>query len=136
MPLVFAKEIYFEFIPESNVLNLENEVEVSLEYKLTGLEESRLRVRPASNVRYTQIWNDSNSKWVSESALWSEFPALDKKMKIKFLSGEFSYAEVYFQVQDTKTAQIYKTPKHKIWSRKWFVDYVRRLNENIMKVEE
>ncbi len=136
LPTTLAKEVHFEFISASNMLSLENEIEVLFKYELINLEESRFRVRPASNVRYTQIWNDESGKWVSESALWSEFPALGKIMKIKFLSGEFSYAEVYFQIQDTKTAQIYETPKHKIWSRNWFSDYVRRLNENIMKLEE
>jgi len=136
LPPAFAKETYFEFIPASSVLSLENEVEILFKYELINLKENSFRVRPASNVKYTQIWNDESEKWVSESALWSDFPVLSKAMKLKFLSGEFSYAEVYFQVQNTKTALIYETPRHKIWSRGWFSDYVRRLNENIMKLEK
>ncbi len=132
----FAEEVYFDFIPENKVLNLENEVAVSLKYKLVDMEQNRFRIRPVSNVHYAQVWNDAGQKWISESAMWIELPVLSAKSKIRFASGAFLSTEIYFQVQDTLTAQIYETPIHKIWSRKWFPDYVRRLNENILRQEE
>ncbi len=133
---VVSQHTYFEFSPVSKVTSLEGEVTILVEYELVNLQEDQFKIRPVSEKGTAQIWDGTNNNWISERELWSSLPMLGERVRIRFLSGKFYDTALYFQIQDTQTAQIYETPKHRVWGRSWFIDYIQKLNENILRVVE
>jgi hypothetical protein len=130
IPRGHAKEAYFDYAPQSGT-NLDGELNVSFFYAIEGANEDRFRVKPILDGQL-YIWNDD---WVSSTSYWGDFPKLSDELRLRY-PIQFDTSELHFQIQDVQTAIIYETPKHKIIGRYWFVDYVRKLNEQIFKVVE
>ncbi len=134
-PMVFAGK-YFDFSGQNPILDVNGEVVLDISYDLVGVGEDKFRIRPIDGYASVCIWDETGEKWVSGLSYWTELPHLSKKVKLSFPNPDFDAVEMYFQIQDTKTAVIYETPKHEIWSRNWFIRYVQKLNEQVFEVVE
>jgi hypothetical protein len=126
---VFAKEpVYFDY--SSNNVSHENTINTTFRYELGDIPLDRFKVRPiADSARVLILGNDL---WIDSVSSWTMLPNLSDTIEIKF-AGDFFDTNLHFEVLDTVTGIVYKTPVHRVISRSWFINYLGRLNENIMK---
>lgn len=128
----YGKErLYFDFYFAKDILSTNDEVDINFIYNFSeGVSEERFKIKPKLKNGVAEILEDDT--WINGNSLWTESSVLanNKKLKIK---GNFYKTDVWFEILDLKTGEIYKTPKHFILSRNWFEDYIKNLNEIIFE---
>jgi len=127
-----AIPVYFDFSLPKKIADTNNELTVVNHYNLVDILEDRFLIRPVVLNGGIEIFDQAKQDWVMGSAVWSSMPRLSRSMQLK-LRGSYVSTDVYFQILDTKTSTIYETPKHILFNRVWFKDYIERLNINISK---
>lgn len=125
---VFASEpVYFDYSHES--IPVDNKISVSFIHKLGEVPLERFLVRPVSEGVGVSALGDS---WIDSGSSWTLLPHLSDVVELMFSEGFYS-TKLCFEVLDTVTGVVYKTPSHRVIGRSWFVNYVGRLNENVLR---
>lgn len=120
---------FFVYSAKSIFLFPDNKMQVKMHYDLSGITTDNFKMKINSSEGVSKIILDetyyhSESLWLNQSNLAEEF-------EIK-LSGNFVTTEVWFQILDTTTHQMYETPKQKFINFLFFKNYIERLNENLL----
>lgn len=132
----YAKESYFDFYTDSYVLDSSSALNIKIVFNMDEAAVPRFIVRPIVEHGAISIWDESNETWILGNSLWSTLPKLQKEFLIKVIGLDAKNTNLHFLIQDTKTAEIYETPKKPIWDFSNKKNYILKLNENILSWEE
>jgi len=107
--------LYFDFMPSRFVTVSNSELPIALHSKIKDTNYYQvLKIRPIVQNALVTVFSNETQSWVSSYALWTQMPNFDQNLKIRpvFSGNHFSLT---FEVLDTKTGKIYKTPQKKVW---------------------
>jgi len=121
----------FDFSLGRYLLDDDKEIKVSFDYNLENYQENNFLVRPVVNNGMVEIMNPDKGVWVSSFGLLSDFPFIQKEMFIKIKGFETQKSSLYFEIFNTVSGDIYKTPEKNIWSKHIYKGYLEKLRENL-----
>ena len=85
-------------------------------------------VRPKAKVGTISIFDHSENKWVLGTALWSELPKIEERMRVRIEGIDDGKTEIYFEILDGKKYTVHTTPKQTVWGYKPYGDYREKIN--------
>jgi hypothetical protein len=112
-------------------LDTDKEIKVSFDYNLENYQENNFLVRPVVNNGMVEIMNPEKGSWVSSFGLLSDLPFIQKEMFIKIKGFETQKSTLYFEIFNTVSGDVYKTPEKNIWSKHIYKGYLEKLRENL-----
>jgi hypothetical protein len=121
----------FDFSLGRYLLDNDKEIKVSFNYDLENYQENNFLVRPVVNNGMIEIMNPEKGSWVSSFGLLSDLPFIQKEMFIKIKGFETQKSTLYFEIFNTASGDIYKTPEKSIWSKYVYKGYLEELRENL-----
>ena len=130
MPVIYAST-YFDFVPNTKILPFKKELKIDFKYKLDGVDEQRLRLRPMTDHGTVAIWNPEEEKWASGNEPWENMPAIND-IHLVMLNMIDNTSNLWFIVQDTRLGKVFNTPKKQIQNRYVYEKYISDLNKNIL----
>ena len=123
--VVFADSVYFDFTIPNAIPAPDGATIVTIFYDLRSAQKEDFLVRPVVDGGTAYIW--AGGSWVSGNAAWGAMPLLTSNIKLRIQGAE----ELSFQIKEKTNQRIYETPKHRIWSRSVFDNYVTDLNARL-----
>ena len=129
---VKASEGYFDFSMDSAFISANIESPVRFSFDLADANPLDFVVKPVVSKGAVTIWDKDKSKWILGTDLWTSMPRLTKDMKIALTIGSLSDLELWFQIKNLKSSDIYETPKHTVHNRAEFEEYVKKLNNGLV----
>ena len=114
-PKTFAQEWFFDYSVESPLIQSGSTIDVTFDYKIEGYNESEFLVKPV----------------VDRGFILSDNFFLSKTFPISIQGLNFGKANLHFEVWDTKTGCVYKTPTKQVWVGNIYKNYISRLNTNL-----
>lgn len=128
-----AKQIYFDFNLPASLLVPGSEVSVNFNYSIKGADEDSFNVIPVPGQALIEIYNEETGVWNRQGELRSGFPKLKPEMKIKSLPFSDVKTSICFDIQYSKTSEIYQTPCKTYWNRDHFKQYMAAINVKILR---
>ena len=123
--VAFADSVYFDFTIPNAIPAPDGSITVTIFYDLRSAQKEDFLVRPVVGGGTAYIWTGGN--WVSGNAAWGAMSLLTSNIKLRIQGAE----ELSFQIKEKTSQRIYETPKHRIWSRSVFDNYVTDLNAKL-----
>lgn len=127
----YAESAYFDFVVKSFLVSNNKDIAVNFKFDISNQFLERFTVRPVLSNGIVSIYNDKTGAWVLGNSFWSDLPKLQKDMRIKINGFTSNTTGLYFEIYDTKTFNIYDTPKKKVWNHALYDSYILTLNQNI-----
>ena len=121
----------FDFFLGRYLLDSDKEIKVSFDYDLENYQEKNFLVRPVVNNGMVEIMNTEKGSWISSFGLLSDLPSIQKEMFIKIKGFETQKSSLYFEIFNTVSGDLYKTPEKNIWSKHVYKGYLEELRENL-----
>ena len=107
----------------------EDNLEVRIE--TVPREETGLKVRPRIDPDQT-LFTYAGEAIFSLGSFWTDLPSVPNHLTLH-TPIPFDNANIWFEVQDTKTGKLYETPKKQVFGRKFVESYTADLNKNLFK---
>lgn len=120
---------YFKFNIGLPIISSSKYIKVNFIYDLEGYDEKDFIVRANVSNGYVQV-NDKNEN--VGKYLWTDMPVLSSEFVIKIHTTTIN-TDLWFDVVNQKTGDIYTTNKKTIWNYSVITDYINRLNKNYVR---
>ncbi len=111
--LIFT--IYFDFMPSRFVAVSNASLSVRMHSKVSDVNYYKnFKIRPVAKKALVSVFSERADGWITQYALSTQLPDYEQNILIRpIFNGE--YFSLSFDVLDTSTGKIYKTPEKKIW---------------------
>jgi hypothetical protein len=136
---VFAESpvYHFTYSIEEPLLYSDLSLPVHFDHDLSGYFPKDFLVRPQSSLGELLVWNPISGEWVSEEALWLNYPSLADAIKIKIPKvlrrvQSACPAKLRFLIHNKLTGVVYETPETEVYLESCYEDYISKLNENLL----
>jgi hypothetical protein len=123
----YAEFTNFDFDLSKYFVEDNKEVNIELIYSLDGYIEKDFLIRPVISNGIIEILNEENGKWISSYGLTTDLPSLKKNMLVRVRGVSVEKTEIFFEIRNINTGEVYLTPKKYIWSNKMYENYLERL---------
>lgn len=123
----YAEFTNFDFKVDKYYAEDKEEINVEFKYSLDGYVDKDFQIRPVILNGIIEILNQESGKWVSSYGLTTDLPNLKNKMLIRVRGISVEKTEIFFEIRNINTSELYLTPKKYIWSSKVYKDYLKRI---------
>jgi hypothetical protein len=117
----------FDFKLDKYYAEDNKEINVQLIYSFEGYTEEDFLIRPVISNGIIEILNEENGRWISSYGLLTEFPSLENNILVKLTGLNVEKIEIFFEVRNIKTGEVFLTPKKYVWGTKVYENYLERL---------
>lgn len=93
----------------------------------------KYRIKVISNAGSLKTFNSDTSNWVGSNQLWIYQSPMQKELSISTDSILSPFLDLEFEIQDVYSGEIYKSSKFTLLSEEFAMEYISKLNANIMK---
>ncbi len=110
-----ALVLYFDFMPARFITVSNSSISIKMYSKVADANYYKnLKIRPVAKNALVSAFSSEPEAWISQYAFSTHLPNYSHEVLIKpVFSGD--YFLLSFEVLDTNTGKIYKTPEKKIW---------------------
>jgi len=112
-----------------NYFDEENNLEVNITTSSDSQDQADLKVRPLIDPPQT-LFVYEGGRIFSLGSFWTDLPSIPDHLTLH-TPVPFQSADLWFEVQDTKTGKLYETPKKQVFSRNFVESYISDLNKNL-----
>lgn len=119
----------FDFYLGRYLIDEGKSLKVTFKNSLSGYEESDFLLRPISDKGIVEVYSQKSGTWVGTGSSMDQLPSLEDDILIKINGFEVEKTFLYFEVFNTVTGEVYKTPKKTIWSYKVYSKYLESVNK-------
>lgn len=123
----YAEFTNFDFELEKYFVEDNKEINVELIYSLDGYTEKDFLIRPVVLNGIIEILNEENGKWVSSYGLTTDLPSLKKNILVRIRGVSVEKTEIFFEIRNINTGEVYLTPKKYVWGNKVYENYLERI---------
>ena len=126
------QKYFFDYRLNSSIFDFSSRLEVEMLYNIVGnFAQGRFVVKPILANGVVSVYDPAVGEWVAANDLWTSMPVLAQKMRVRMNSMGVEKSQLSFEIMDTKTTQIYKTPPHMVWNNKTQAEYIAKINESL-----
>lgn len=128
-----AEFTQFDFHLGRYLVEDKKEFKVYFDYSLVNYSKDVFRVRPFVGNGFVEIFNPDLNKWILPSFALSELPSITEEMIVRVGGLSVVQSQMYFEIFNTLTGEIFKTPSKKIWSGAVYSKFLENVNETMEK---
>lgn len=123
----YAKFTNFEFELDKYFIEDNKEINVEFKYSLDGYTDKDFQIRPVILNGIIEILNQESGKWISSYGFTTDLPNLKKNILIRVRGVSVEKTEIFFEIRNINTSELYLTPKKYVWSNKVYEDYLEKI---------
>lgn len=127
----YADFTNFDFRLGKYLIEENKELSVEFNYSLKGFKETGFLVRPFISNGIIEILNEVKGIWVPTYGIVSNFSYLNKNTVIRVKGLSIEKTELWFEVINIGTGDVFLTPKRYVWGNKVYENYIGKVNNNI-----
>ena len=128
-----AQDVFFDYYLPSKILFSGQVYKIKLLYNLSGADKKYFTVIPQAENLNVEIFNGNKNIWVNSSGLRTEYPDISGEIKVKITGSNGEKGRLCFNIQYSKTSEIFRTPCKTFWNGSVLNGYIAGLNAKISR---
>jgi hypothetical protein len=128
LSLVFVcqAQVFFDFKLDEYLISDTAPVNVEFFYDLKDISNEDFVVKPKISNAIVKVFD-------AKKSLWGLSAPLRKNMQIRVEGLNLDQTNLFFEIRNLRTSEVYKTPTKPVWGKAVYGGYVESINSSVLE---